>query len=232
MLLDQLTDKLASIKNNATVPTKKQFGKNNSGSFGANSNLKNDAETDLTSEFQKETNQNQDETVLNEQQALNELNNSRSKWGINTAGSSDTIERKRTRTKSFNENNEKSKSNENDDTDMLLSFLGKQQGQEDGKKLSNNDLNIIDSKMLKPPTGLDDLSSPSLLSTKKKYNYNEPPPASQIQMTVWKEDQSSSSSTASSMSTNGRKKATTKTSDKDAIAERFINVSRGATSRK
>jgi hypothetical protein len=229
MLLDQLTDKLASIKNNPVVVPKK-FSKNNSNLNNSEFN----GESDLTSETHKEVHQNQDETVLNEQQALNELNNSRSKWGINTAGSNDSIERIRTRTKSFTDKNEKNKNNENqnDDTDILLSFLDKQQGVENGKKLSNNDLNIIDSKMLKPSSGLEDLGSPSLLNTKKKFNYNEPPASSQIQMTIWKEDQSSSSSTASSISSNNRKKSTNKSTDKDAIAERFINVSRGNSSRK
>ncbi len=235
MLLGQLQERLAIMKDKPEVSNIKKWTKNNSGGFSVSTNQSNDGEVQLNSnETTRRSdilNNNQDETVLSEKQALNELNDSRSKWGINS-GVSET----RKRTKSFSESyDKKNNNNENDDSDMMLlnSFINKQA--DDPKKLGNNlkriDNNIADSKMFKQPISLDEPNSPSLV---KKYAYSNDnaPISSQIQVTMWKDDQNYPTSTATS-NLSGRKKnaSNSKSNDREAIAERFINASR-ATSKK
>ncbi len=91
-----------------------------------------------------------------------------------------------------------------------------------------------DSKSLKASNKLNKLEtepddSPSMIKTKKCVDM-EPPVSSQIQMTIWKEDNASQMPAPSRSSKSRQSKA--EASKKDAIAERIISASRASSSSK
>lgn len=124
--IDQLQDKLASMKNSTMNSSKTKWSKNSSSSVMTTPQA-NDT-TDLeTSNDQTRLNEqtktghsetesqllanynfmdnnkmtNGDETVLTEEQALRELNNSRSKWGISSGGNNETSHINKKKSRSF-----------------------------------------------------------------------------------------------------------------------------------
>ncbi len=261
MFIDQLQDKLASIKNNPTNKTSK-WSKNNSSNnlLSFNNNTESvdlettgDKSVDQTKANQSEINKfidndsesqllanlnfnyvgmngkannynNTDETVLSEEQALNELNKSRSKWGSINSGST-------------NESNmDKRKKSDIADSDMYAensNINGMDNERIFKRKASYNSNEKNNMEMLK---NCDD--SPSLISkTKKLTNNMSPPASSQIQMTIWKEDQTNITNKASTVSSkvntsNSRKNIKNmneSTIKKDAIAERIIYASRASS---
>ena len=254
MFIDQLQDKLATIKNNSMHTTKTKWSKNVSGNLQTNvidsndlestidksgDHLKtadrincNDSESQLLANYNfmggmggNKLHSNQDETVLSEEQAMNELNHSRSKWGINSGGCSDKNMDKRKKSKSFDKA-------DSSNADMCMENTHLDFDMDGDKKLlkrkagdKHSDSNQID-------------ESPSLISNKiKKFTNNmEPPASSQIQVTIWKDEPttsivSSRGSSSSRASAASKKYANTKNlPDKnDAIADRIIHASRASS---
>ncbi len=271
MFLHQLQDKLASIKTNNTSNSSsigsKKWSKNlsgnnlSNGSPAINSDATSENENFVTadlngknSDLQQITNDGGDETRLSEQQALEELNKSKSRWGINTDCDKNIDKRKKSRCIDDNKRGSgDTKLNEsNNSDDELFKNLAKENldymSNEKGKNHSNkyprensNHINVANE---------DQFGSPSLLNKdkSKKFNANSnnnaPPPSSQIQMTIWKDEtnttnQQQNIKTSSSTSKNSRNNrnsnensTSTRNLRSDALADRLINATRAAGNSK
>ena len=249
--LEQLSDKLANLKNNTLNNNTKKWSKNNSGGNGMQSNSNNAAvenndqlsDTDFLNsmdlcnlkkiENNLEMNKNEngsDETVLTEQQALNELNKSKSKWGYSG------VEKK------------KSKSNEQlkgSDSESKLDNIKNEDENDDEMSIYNKRSNRYITRKGKNGKGedklgknLDDMDSPSITSKEnkgKKGSYNNEnmsaPASSQIQVTLWKEEYqvSSASKSSSSKSLKSNKLAA---EHEQAITDRILTAARATNSKK
>jgi hypothetical protein len=299
MFIDQLQDKLASIKNNSiNSSSKTKWSKNTSGNLQQNNNehagldlessstgYKNnflqqqqtkinsmDSESQLLANYNFldgacfntnnnniNNNTNSDETVLSEEQALNELNKSKSKWGINSGGSSGSENTMEKRKRSDMMNKTDSDINTMDNTAQNFEQDVSDAKKNLKRKASFNSLNsnLIDKNQkdlmnnLKGNSKINDNEdhSPSLLNIKtKKFTNMSPPASSQIQVTLWKEEttvlnnininntnnskatmNSGSRANASKKNLSTSKNITESNTKKDAIAERIIHASRASS---
>jgi hypothetical protein len=271
MFLHQLQDKLASMKNNNTSNLSsgsKKWSKNLSGNNLSNGSpaINSEARTSdaisenenyITADMNFKNNDNQqsttneaDETRLSEQQALEELNKSKSRWGINSDCDKNIDKRKKSRGIDDDKRGEDTKLNEsNNSDDELFKNLAKENidymSIEKGKNHSNkyprensNHINVAND---------DQFGSPSLLNKdkSKKFNINNnnnsAPPSSQIQMTIWKDEtsttnqqpntkstSSTSKNTRNSRNSNENSNVSTRNLRSDALADRLISATRAA----
>ena len=250
--LEQLSDKLANLKNNTLNNNTKKWSKNNSGGNGMQSNTNTAAnensdqlsDTDFLNsmdlcnlkkiennlEMNKNNENGSDETVLTEQQALNELNKSKSKWGYSG------VEKKKSKS------NEQLKGNDNE---SKLDNIKNEDENDDEMSIYNKRSNRYLTRKGKSGKGddklgknLDDMDSPSITSKEnkgKKGSYNNEnmsaPASSQIQVTLWKEEYqvSSASKSSSSKSLKSNKLAA---EHEQAITDRILTAARATNSKK
>jgi hypothetical protein len=217
--LEQLSDKLANIKSNSI--TNKKWSKNNSGNLVTTSTTPivtktiNNNETNQTNrDFMSETdlfnsadmsNLKKIENNLNHNKKdadddLNELNKSKSKWGVSCSNS--------------DKNSENNSNHNKEDSDELNNINGKKNSK---RKIGNNLLNRnghkSDNGIEEDKNNADDASKKSVDSL--------PPPASQIQVTLWN-DGSNANASAKTNTLRGQK----------PISNRILNAAKAASSVK
>lgn len=98
------------------------------------------------------------------------------------------------------------------------------------KSDKNKDKSLkVSNKLNKLADGIEQDDSPSITKTKRCVADMEPPACSQVQMTIWKEDQMSQMPTATNT---GRGKSRSMANNQNsAIAERIISASRASAKR-
>ena len=279
MFIDQLQDKLASIKNNNSSGVKK-WSKTNSGNLpstvstpvavnlndnevlneidnGFDSNKKN-IDANNTEKVESETmlffNANGEDSGLLEKQALNEMNKIRSKWGSNCGENDNMDKRKMTKRGEYEEgDDEVGDDSESENIDINSKELDDKKKSTnlkrkvDSKKDLEKDKSTYDSKSLRSnnkTNKLNDKNSNDFDNKSKKFAYNLSSTiaaSSQIQVTIWKDDNATSSTNGSSnvsqSSVNSHSNVSSRrtashrnnneaTGRKDAIADRIIHASR------
>jgi len=175
--------------------------------------------------FMENNQTNGDETVLTEEQALRELDNSRSKWGISSGGNNEINQINKKKTKSIDKNELDITDTENtSENDCNISAKRKVNNSSENSSLKDQK-SLKSSNKLNKLNNSDSEDSPSLIKT-KKYSVMDPPASSQIQMTIWKEDNINPISAARSKARSIAKQSDNKNDKKDAIADRIIQASR------
>ena len=263
--LEQLSDKLASIKNNSlhnnhNSNNNKKWSKNNSGNLQSattpvvaksdssndtysntsNNNNKTDllSETDLLNSVDMcNLKKIENDAIKKGDEGLNELNKSKSKWGMNCGGDS-TNKHENHHTGGAHKNLDQC-SDETDDInqcDINKKLLKRKAGTNFTRYKTDGDK---DDK-----TDSDELGSlPSHLSKKSADNHsNLPPASSQIQVTYWKEDAAvATTKSGRQSSSRGQKQAVNQRSEadenrgrtkNDAITDRILIAAKAASSTK
>ncbi len=177
LLLDQLQDKLANIKN---TTQNKKWNKNHSANDMLNSNDSNDGFNTNEKPDRNLDASTSDETVLTEQ--LNKLNKSKSKWGVNC------VEKRK---KSKSENDSEDGAHEENKNSEAFYHNATNNNKRKGNLAASKEMNENRNHFMH-----DDICmSPSMINknekNKNKFQYSNShiPASSQIQVTIWKEDQ-------------------------------------------
>ena len=251
--LEQLSDKLASIKNN------KKWSKNNSGNLvttNTNTTPTSGKTTDATSKTTL-NNDHQHGTTLNNNSEflsdtdllnavdlskfskkntnddLNELNKSKSKWGVNCG--SEPMSKNDTNSNSINSKNI-------EDSDELNP--GEISKKISKRKAGNNFTRYKTDTEKDDRNNMDELGNLPHIAGKKgsdAHLMNMPPASSQIQVTLWNDDSAShSKNTKTSLAANGTRssKATVNQNEQrnktknDQITDRILTAAKAASTSK